>query len=130
MKQFVSCLYEGVTLPVFNLCSRSLINAIHAPFIFSSLLNMNIFLFSGNMFAGLDIKFNDAVSLPSTHATDEMDRISTVSVSQKNRVGTKKERIKKRRDELLKSKLFITKLLWYFLVKGEVKCFTIKKNFL
>lgn len=76
------------------------------------------------MFAGLDIKFNDAVSLPSTHASDEMDRISTVSVSQKNRVGTKKERIKKRRDELLKSKLFISKLLWYFLVEGEVECYT------
>lgn len=65
------------------------------------------------MFAGLNIKFDDAVSLPSTHATDEMDRISTVSVSQKNRVGTKKERMKKRRDELLMSKMFITKLLHF-----------------
>lgn len=73
------------------------------------------------MFAGLDIKFDGTVSLPSTHATDEMDRMSTVSERQKNRVGTKKERIKKRRDELLTSKIFATDQLLF--VEGKVECF-------
>ncbi|KAK3865595.1 hypothetical protein Pcinc_028806 [Petrolisthes cinctipes] len=58
---------------------------------------------SGNMFAGLEIKLDDVVRSPTTttHKTDEVDVMSTVSESRRDRTGSKRERMKKRRDEFM-----------------------------
>ncbi|KAK4296981.1 hypothetical protein Pmani_030564 [Petrolisthes manimaculis] len=60
---------------------------------------------SGNIFAGLEIKLDDVVRPPTTnvttHKTDEVDVMSTVSESRRNRTGSKRERMKKRHDEFM-----------------------------
>lgn len=63
-----------------------------------------IFFYRDNIFAGLQIKLGSAGTLPATKQV-EPDTMSVVSLGQQSQMEPKAEKRKKRRMELLKSKL-------------------------